>query len=130
MHYQRIASGRRPRPHEVGLPGRGGERERVIDPVEEAMPGRAYRFVIRPTDVAHGHPVLVFDRADRLHLPLTIFANVARARQRYRRWTKGLLIEHLLAVERALRRAGGSLAPRQRRAPRLAAPGRTSPGRL
>jgi hypothetical protein len=43
------------------------------------MPGGAYRFVVRPTDVAHGHPVLVFDHADRLHLPLTIFAKVARA---------------------------------------------------
>jgi len=50
-----------------------------MDPAEEAMPGGAYRFVVRPTDVAHGHPVLVFDRTDRLHLPLTIFAKVARA---------------------------------------------------
>lgn len=79
MHYQRIASGRHPRPHEVGLPGRDGERERVMDPAEEAMPDGAYRFVVRPADVAHRHPVLVFDRADRLHLPLTIFAKVARA---------------------------------------------------
>lgn len=32
---------------------------------------------------------------------VTAHRDVARARQRYRRWTKGLLIERLLAVERA-----------------------------
>jgi len=40
----------------------------------------AYRFAIRPAAVAHAHPVLVFDRCDRLHLPLTQFAKDAHAR--------------------------------------------------
>lgn len=44
------------------------------------MTGGAYRFAIRPAAVAHGHPVLVFDRQDRLHLPLTVFAKESRAR--------------------------------------------------
>jgi hypothetical protein len=35
---------------------------------------RAYRFVPRPAGVGHGHPVIVFDSAGRLHLPLTTFA--------------------------------------------------------
>jgi hypothetical protein len=39
-----------------------------------------YRFVRRPAAVAHGHPVLVFDPHDRLHLPLTQFAKVAHTR--------------------------------------------------
>jgi len=33
-----------------------------------------YRFVERPPDVGHGHPMLVFDAADRLDLPLTTFS--------------------------------------------------------
>lgn len=37
----------------------------------------AYRFAVRPPDVSHNHPFLVFDRQDRLHLPLTIFAKEA-----------------------------------------------------
>lgn len=40
----------------------------------------AYRFAIRPAAVEHAHPVLVFDRHDRLHLPLTVFAKEAQAR--------------------------------------------------
>jgi integrase len=40
----------------------------------------AYRFAIRPAAVEHGHRVLVFDRHDRLHLPLTQFAKDAHAR--------------------------------------------------
>jgi len=30
----------------------------------------AYTFVARPADAGHGHAVLVFDGAGRLHLPL------------------------------------------------------------
>lgn len=40
----------------------------------------AYRFVTRPRGTEHGHPVLVFDRQERLHLPLTAFAREAVAR--------------------------------------------------
>lgn len=36
-----------------------------------------YWFAPRPAGVAHGHPVLVFDTRDRLHLPLTGFAKAA-----------------------------------------------------
>ena len=39
--------------------------------------------------------------ADATRPRVTAHRDVARARQRYRRWTKGLLIERLLAVERA-----------------------------
>lgn len=39
-----------------------------------------YRFVTRPGDVEHRHPVLVFDREERLHLPLTAFAREAASR--------------------------------------------------
>jgi hypothetical protein len=41
---------------------------------------RAFRFVLRPADAGHGYPVLVFDGADRLHLPLTTFAREATRR--------------------------------------------------
>ena len=34
----------------------------------------AFRYVSRPKDVEHRHPVLVFDREERLHLPLTVYA--------------------------------------------------------
>ena len=44
------------------------------------MVRRAYKFVARPADAGHGHPVLVFDGADRLHLPLTTFAREATRR--------------------------------------------------
>jgi hypothetical protein len=40
----------------------------------------AYTFVARSADAGHGHPVLVFDGADRLHLPLTTFAREATRR--------------------------------------------------
>jgi integrase len=40
----------------------------------------AYRFVRRPADAGHGHPMLVFDDTDRLHLPLTTFAREATQR--------------------------------------------------
>jgi site-specific recombinase XerC len=40
----------------------------------------SFSFVGRPTSAVHGHPVLVFDRRDRLHLPLTTFAKVASRR--------------------------------------------------
>jgi hypothetical protein len=164
MHYQRIASGRRPRPHEVGLPGRGGEREGVMDPAKVAR-----SHVSRSTTFTYLHALLPFfaflDEAAGLGHPewrwdaapgavrtaldptgrgistSAILGNpetrtyyeqhrrwngtrparrtprpeppaaarprvnaqrdIARARQRYRRWTKGLLIERLLAVERA-----------------------------
>lgn len=36
-----------------------------------------YRAVSRPPDTSHRHPVLVFDRDDRLHLPLTVYAKEA-----------------------------------------------------
>lgn len=39
--------------------------------------------------------------ADATHPRVDPHRDVARARQRYRQWTKGLLIERLLAVERA-----------------------------
>jgi hypothetical protein len=39
-----------------------------------------YRLVPRPVDVTHRHPVLVFDGADRLHLPLTMFVSEATRR--------------------------------------------------
>jgi hypothetical protein len=40
----------------------------------------AYRLEPRPADAGHGHLVLVFDGADRLHSPLTIFAREAARR--------------------------------------------------
>ncbi|PYS94524.1 MAG: hypothetical protein DMF64_00500 [Acidobacteria bacterium] len=43
----------------------------------QAMTVKAYRFVTRPSDARHGHPMLVFDRQDRLHVPLTIFTKEA-----------------------------------------------------
>jgi len=49
-----------------------------MDPAEEAMPGGAYRFVVRPTDVAHGHPALVAaarDQLDRVTLTSRAFHN-------------------------------------------------------
>jgi hypothetical protein len=39
-----------------------------------------YRFVPRHAEVGHGHAVLVFDGASRLHLPLTTFAREATRR--------------------------------------------------
>ncbi|MBI4321483.1 MAG: hypothetical protein HY675_23570 [Chloroflexi bacterium] len=44
------------------------------------MSGGAYRFMARPKGEKHGHPVLVFDRQERLHVPLTVFAKEAAAR--------------------------------------------------
>jgi hypothetical protein len=41
---------------------------------------RVFRFVARPADAGHGHPVLVVDNADRLHLLLTTFAREATRR--------------------------------------------------
>ena len=41
---------------------------------------RAHKFVRRPADVGHCHPVRVFDPADRLHFPLTTFAREATRR--------------------------------------------------
>src|SRR5438552_8377876 len=40
----------------------------------------AYTSVARPASAEHGHPVLVFDGADQLHLPLTTFAREATRR--------------------------------------------------
>jgi hypothetical protein len=37
----------------------------------------AFWFVPRPADAGHGHPYLVFDGRDRLHLPLIGFAKLA-----------------------------------------------------
>src|SRR6266699_3129714 len=44
------------------------------------MADEGYRFVARPAGAHHGHPVLVFDSAGRLHLTLTIFAKEATKR--------------------------------------------------
>lgn len=41
------------------------------------MSKKVYWFTARPEGVEHRHPFLVFDRQDRLHLPLTIFGKVA-----------------------------------------------------
>ena len=51
--------------------------------------GTRTRLTLRPTSPGPARPRVDAHR------------DVARARQRYRRWTKGLLIERLLAVERA-----------------------------
>jgi integrase len=40
----------------------------------------AYHFCARPVEVAHGHPYLVFNCQDELHLPLTVFAKQALGR--------------------------------------------------
>ena len=40
----------------------------------------SYWFVARPKNVEHQHPYLVFDSQDRLHLPLTRFAQEVRSR--------------------------------------------------
>lgn len=44
------------------------------------MKPKRYHFVTRPADVSHEHPVLVFDRQNHLHLPLTTFAKLAAVR--------------------------------------------------
>ncbi len=41
------------------------------------MARETYHFVSRPEDVEHQHPYLVFDRQDRLHFHLTVFAKEA-----------------------------------------------------
>jgi hypothetical protein len=40
----------------------------------------SYWFTSRPDGLEHGHPFLVFDCQDRLHLPLTVFGKEANAR--------------------------------------------------
>src|SRR5262245_36446801 len=75
MRYQFIGRTAWTRVADGGGSQHDGRRERV-----RAMGEGAYRFAIRPAAVEHGHPVLVFDRHDRLHLPLTQFAKDARAR--------------------------------------------------
>src|SRR6266702_3490103 len=40
----------------------------------------SYHCCIRPADVAHGHPYLVFDCQGELHLPLIVFAKEAHSR--------------------------------------------------
>lgn len=40
----------------------------------------AYHFCARPAEVSHGHPFLVFNCQQELHLPLTVFAKEAQAR--------------------------------------------------
>lgn len=44
------------------------------------MDSHRYRFVSRPSKPVHGHRILVFDRHNRLHLPLTVFAKEASTR--------------------------------------------------
>jgi len=44
------------------------------------MDNKGYWFAVRPSDTAHGHPVLVFDLQNRLHFHLTIFAKAALTR--------------------------------------------------
>jgi integrase len=75
MRYQCIRRRARTRGADGGGGQHDGRRERV-----RAMGEGAYRFAIRPAAVEHGHRVLVFDRYDRLHLPLTQFAKDAQAR--------------------------------------------------
>jgi integrase len=41
---------------------------------------KRYHFVTRPDAPVHGHPVLVFDCLNQLHVPLTVFAKEARVR--------------------------------------------------
>lgn len=41
---------------------------------------KRYHFVTRPDAPVHGHPVLVFDCRNQLHVPLTVFAKEALAR--------------------------------------------------
>jgi integrase len=48
--------------------------------IEFGMVGSAHSFVARPADAGHGHAVLVFDGAGRLHLPLTSFGKEAARR--------------------------------------------------
>jgi hypothetical protein len=40
---------------------------------------KTYRIVRRPPDTRHGYPVIVFDRNNKIHLPLTVFAKEALA---------------------------------------------------
>lgn len=44
------------------------------------MDMKRYHFVARPGAPVHGHPVLVFDCRNQLHVPLTAFAKEAKAR--------------------------------------------------
>ncbi len=52
-----------------------------------------YGFALRPARAGHGHPVLVFDSQNRLHLPLTTFA-----REATRQLSPGSLKVYLYAV--------------------------------
>ena len=81
----------------------------------KAMGEGAYRFAIRPAAVAHGHPVLVFDRHDRLHLPLTQFAK--EAHRRVSMSTALAYVRSLLPFFTELDTRGGGDGPRWNRPP-------------
>jgi integrase len=110
MRYQLIGRTARTRVADGGGGQPDGRRERV-----RAMGEGAYRFAIRPAAVAHGHPVLVFDRHDRLHLPLTQFAKEAHARVSMS--TALAYVRSLLPFFTALDTRGGGDGPRWNRPP-------------